>query len=201
MANANRPAGLSPVRYMDGSPWNGKTSTYFIPSTDGNAYAIGDPVTLAASGDSNGVPGITIATAGTGSLVLGAIVGFGSTVYGGAGADPNALFSSAIIPASKTHGYYVQVADDPNILFEVQEGGAHAPLDTTYVGINANLLAGTNNGYISGWTFNNNTTAVTSTLQLQLMALVQKPNNAFGAYAKWLVRINNHQFNAGSTGV
>lgn len=201
MANANRPAGLVPISYMDGSPWNGKATVYHIPSTDGNAFAIGDPVTLNGTGDSNGVPGITLATAGTGNPVLGVVVGFGSTVYGGAGADPNALFSGTVIPATKTHDYYVMVCDDPNVIYEIQEGGVHAALDQTYIGVNANLLSGTNNGYVSGWTFNNNTTATTNTLQLQLLGLSQKANNAFGTYAKWRVRINNHQFAAGVTGV
>ena len=201
MANPNRPSGLLPTRYLNGSPWNGQVRTYFIDSDDSNAFAIGDPVTLSGSGDGNGIAGVTLATAGTGNPVLGAIVGLGGVTYGAAFADPNNLFSGTLIPATKTKGYYVAVADDPNIIFVVQEGGAHAALDKTYIGVNANLLSGTNNGYVSGWLFNNNTTATTNTLQLQLLGLAQTEDNVFGTYAKWEVRINNHCFKAGTAGV
>ncbi len=86
MANVNKPAGLSPVQYLNGAPWNGGGRVYCIPNTDdSNAYAIGDPVVLAGSADANGVPTITLATGGTGSSVLGPIVsGAGALVFGGA---------------------------------------------------------------------------------------------------------------------
>ena len=38
-------------------------------------------------------------------------------------------------------------------------------------------------------------------VQVQLLGLVQRPDNAFGAYAKWKVRINVHPFKAGVAGV
>lgn len=200
MANANRPAGLSPIEYLDGSPYSGKARQYYIQSTDPNAYAIGDPVVMAGSGDSNGVADVTLATAGTGSIVLGAIVGYGGIVYGGPGAIPGSV-ETTIIPAAKTRGYYVLVSDDPNIVYEIQEGGAGAALDKTYIGLNCNLLSGTNNGYISGWLFDNASTNSGSTRQLQLIGLSQKVDNAFGTYAKWRVRINYHQYSAGQSGV
>lgn len=200
MANVSAPAGLSPVQYKNGAPWTGGGRVYYIASGDTNAYAIGDPVTLSGDGDGNGVPGVTLATAGTASLVLGPVLGAGGIVMGGAFADPSNI-NTTIIPATKTKGYYILVADDPNILFEVQEGGAGAALTSANIGQTANLLAGTNSGYLSGWTFNNATTGTGATLQLQLMGLSLKANNAFGQYAKWLVRINNHQYAAGVAGV
>ena len=51
MANANKPMGLSPHSYLNGATWNGQARAYYIASTDPNAFAIGDPVTLAGSGD------------------------------------------------------------------------------------------------------------------------------------------------------
>jgi len=200
MANVNAPSGLSPVQYKNASPWTGGGRLYFIASTDANAYAIGDPVTLSGSGDSNGVPGVTLATAGTGSPVLGPVLGAGGIVEGAAYTDPSNI-NTTIIPATKTKGYYVLVADDPNIIFEIQEGGAGAALTAADIGTNVNLLAGTNSGYLSGWTFNNASGGAGATIQLQLLGLARKPNNAFGTYAKWLVRINNHQFAAGVAGV
>ena len=198
MANNNAPAGLVPVEYLSGSPWNGKTRRYHIPSTDGNAYAIGDPVTLLGTSDAAGVPSVVLATPGSG--MLGPVMGMGGTAYGGPSVDPTNL-NTTIIPATKTRDYYVLVADDPNILFEVQEIGTGTPLAATEIGLNCNLVAGTNSGYLSGWLLTNTTEATTSTLDVKLMGLRQIPNNVFGAYAKWLVLINNHKYRTGITGV
>lgn len=188
MANPNKPGGLSPVQYLNGAPWNGQARIYYIASGDTNAYAVGDPVDLASSGDSNGVPGVTLANV-AGPLV-GAIVGCGR--YEALIADPSNL-DSIVIPATKTHSYYVMVADDPQILFQIQEGNTTTYLTAANVGDNANLYAGSNNGFVSGYTMDNSTAATTNTLSLKLMGLVRTSDNAFGQYAKWLVRINNHR--------
>lgn len=200
MANANRPSGLAPLEYIDGSPWNGKARKYYIASDDSNAYAIGDPVTLSGSGDSNGVAGITLATAGTGNKVLGAVVGSGGSIYGGPGAVPGAL-ETTIVPATKLRAYYILVADDPNLVYSIQEGGAGAALTVLDISLNFNLKSGTNNGYTSGWVLDNASSGTGSTIQLQTFGLVQVADNAFGAYAKWKVRINYHSYTAGQAGV
>lgn len=198
MANNNAPAGLVPVEYLSGAPWNGKARRYHIPSSDGNAYAIGDPVTLNGTGDGQGVPGVVLATAGSG--LVGAIVSAGGLTYGGMSADPTNL-NTTVIPATKTKDYYVLVADDPNIIFEVQEIGTGTALTAAEIGKNANLVAGANSGYQSGWLLTNSTEANTSTLDVKLMGLRQIPGNAFGAYAKWNVLINNHLYRTGITGL
>ena len=197
MANANTPFGLAPVEYLGGAQWNGKARRYYIPSTDGNAYAIGDPVVLAGSADANGVASVVLATPG--SALLGPIVGMGGMAYGGPSVDPTNL-NTTVIPATKTKAYYVLVADDPNIIFEVQEIGTGTQLTADEVGLNCNLVAGTNSGYLSGWLLTNSTEATTNTLDVKLLGLKQVAGNAFGAYAKWLVLINNHVYRAGATG-
>jgi hypothetical protein len=199
MANSNTPFGLSPVEYLSGAKWNGQVRRYYIPSADGNAFAIGDAVVPAGSADAKGIMSVTLATPGSG--LLGAIVGMGGEKYGGPSVDPTNL-GTTIIPATKTKGYYVLVADDPNIIFEVQEIGTGTPLAAADVGLNANLVAGTNNGYISGWLLTNTTEAATATLDVKLLGLSQRiPDNAFGAYAKWNVLINNHYYRVGSLGL
>lgn len=201
MANANRPMGLSPLEYLDGSPYTGKARMYYIASTDANAFAIGDPVALSGGADSRGVMGITLATAGATNPILGAVVGAAGTVYGGSQTDPTTTGNSTIVPATKTKGYYVLVSDDPNIVYEVQEIGTGTALTAAEVGLNANLSAGTNSGYQSGWLLDNSGEGTGATLQVQLLGLVQRPDNEFGAYAKWKVRINVHPFKAGTAGV
>ena len=198
MANVNAPSGLSPVEYLSGAPWNGQARRYYIPSANGSAFAIGDPVTLGGSADANGVPSVVIGTPGSG--LLGVIVGMGGLKYGGPGGDLDNL-SITVIPATKTKDYYVMVVDDPNVIFEVQEIGTGTPLAAADVGLNANLVAVANNGYVSQWVVTNTTEATTDTLDVKLLGLVQRSDNAFGAYAKWKVLINNHKFRIGVAGL
>lgn len=202
MANQNKPSGLSAVGYLNGAPWTGGGRVYCIPSTDNTAYAIGDPVDIAGGADSNGVPTVIIATAGITNPVLGAIVsGAGSPKFGqsyGVPAD-----SPIVIPATKARDYYVLVADDPNIIFEIQEVSGGTQLTAAEVGLNCPLISGTNNGYVSGWQLNNIGEVVTATEQLRLLGLAHPwdGTNAFGAYAKWLVFINNHRYRVGQAGL
>jgi hypothetical protein len=200
MANVDRPGGLKPVEYLSGAKWTGAGHVYCIPSTDASlAYAIGDPVVWAGSSDGRGVPTITLATAGAGSTVLGAIVSIGALDYGSTFGVPQE--SPMVIPVVKTHNYYVLVADDPDIIFEIQEVSGGTALTATEVGLNADLVSGTNNGYVSGWEVNNAGEGVGATVQLRLLGLVQRSDNAFGEHAKWRVLINYHSLRAGNVGL
>lgn len=198
MPNVNAPFGLSPVEYLNGAKWNGQVRRYFIPQADANAYAIGDPVTLGGGADARGIASVVIATPG--AALLGAIVGMGGLQYGGMSGDPRNL-NTTVIPATKTSPYYVLVADDPNIIFECQEIFSGTALAAADVGLNANLVAGANSGYLSGWTINNASEATTVTLDVKLMGLSQRnANNEFGIGAVWNVLINNHCYRPGAVG-
>ena len=201
MANINRPNGLGAYRYLNANPYEGQTQVYYIRPGDTNAYAIGDPVaTSSGFADANGVPCVKLATAGDGNAIRGVIMGMGGTVEGATYGDPTNL-NITVIPATKTYGYYVAVCDDADVLFEVQaSANGYTAAD---IGKNCNLLAGTNNGYISGWQLDD--TAVSSTAatrQLKIMGIARRPDNALGsAYCKFIVRINNHELNGGTVGV
>jgi len=116
MANTNKPFGLAPVRVL-GSVEQGQTTRYYIPSTDNNAYYLGDAVISAAVGDAAGTPGVSKATAGTETL-RGVIVGVEP-----ANQNQPALAGTTLnlertsIPASKSQNYYVYVDDNPATIF------------------------------------------------------------------------------------
>lgn len=200
MANSNRPAGLVPVSYLNGAPWTGGGSVYAIPSNDTNAYAIGDPVTIAGNADTAGIPTVVLSTAGTTNVVTGAVVATSGSIFGSAYFDPTNL-NTVVIPATKTKVYYVLVVDDPNVIFEIQEIGTGTVLTAAEVGLNASLVSGTNNGYVSGWMLDNSTEATTAALQLKILRLAPRRDNALGQYAKWWVLINNHTFRTGVAGI
>lgn len=201
MANANKPSGLAPVKYLGGADWDGKGNMYYIAASDTNAFYPGDPVTLSGDGDAvRGIPGVTIGVAG--ATCVGAILAIGVNPDGGPYIDPNNL-TLTNAPATKTQPYYVLVADDPNIIFEIQEVGTGTQLTSAEIGLNANFVAAApaTGAKYSGYQLDNSTEAVTATLNLKLLGLVRKSDNAFGAYAKWLVLLNNHAYRAGIAGV
>jgi hypothetical protein len=200
MANANKPAGLSPIGYLGGADWDGRGNVYYIASSDTDAYYPGDLVKLAAAGDANGVPGIAKSAAGDASVGVVIAVGVNEA---GPWMDPDNP-NNTHAPATKTKAYYALIADDPNTIFEIQEklnaGSQFAAAD---VGLNANIevAAPATGARRSGTQVNQTGKATTLSLNLRLIGLVRRPDNAYGAYAKWKVLLMNHQYRAGATGV
>ena len=201
MANANRPTGLSPVSYLNGSPWNGQARAYSIAAAYTTALYIGDPVISSGTADAGGVAGVVLAAA-TGPI-RGVIVGFTDQPYG-TGAlvtNPNLTYRPA---AAQDDVWYAMVVDDPNVIFRVQERSNGTAIAATDIGMNTVLYLAAGNGYVSGWLLASATDAApttTATLQVRLLGLEQVHGNAFGAYAKHLVLINAHELRVGQVGV
>jgi len=194
MANTNQLSGLSPVKYMNGAPWNGGGNVYSIDSGYATALYIGDPVASSGTSDTLGIQGVVLASAG--AACRGVIVGIG-TVVNGPYVNPNNL-SLIYAPATKTVNYYALVVDDPNVIFEIQEVGT--ALAAADCGLNANFSFGTAST-VSGVGILNSSKAVTATLNMRILGLAQRADNVFGTYAKWNVLINNHEFRTGVLGV
>lgn len=201
MANTNRPSGFSPVQYLNGAPWNGQARLYSIVAAYATALYIGDPVISSGTANADGVPGIALAAATGG--VRGVIVGLG--ISEGLIANPSNL-NLIYRPASDAAAWFAMVVDDPNVLFEVQEESNGTQIAATEIGLNTISKVGTGNGYVSGWmipSVTGATPATTATLQVKLMGLVRRQDNAFGAYAKHLIQFNVHELahGTGSLGV
>lgn len=180
MANANRPTGLSPVRNGNGS-YEGQVNIYAIAASYGTAVAVGDVVKFAGTPGSSpdGYPNVEIAA--TDATIVGVVVGVGRS--------PTVLanwanLDSTVRPASDPAVWYVAVADSPHTVFEAQVNTAA----TTHMGANADLVSGSNNGYVSGQTL----TSTATKNDFKILGLVNRPDNAFGAYAKVLVQPLKH---------
>jgi hypothetical protein len=219
VTNQNKPTGLTPVKYLNGADWDGRGNWYFISSTDANAYYPGDLVSPIAGLDQwSGLPSVTLTVSGTNAIVAGSVIACGASpsttqsLRGGPLIDPTNLTLTSI-PATKTKNYFVLVADDPNIVFEIQETGAGTTPATSL-----GYASATKNAYfvysapaagvaVSGTTLDNGVSsghapAVTaaSPYFLRMLGLAQKIDpqtasyNTFGLYAKWWVKLNNHMF-------
>jgi hypothetical protein len=197
MANANKPMGLTPHSYLNGTRWTGQTTVYYVAASQSTAIAIGDPVVPTGDSDSNGVAGVTLATgnadvSGTTGYILGACVGILGNTYPTA---PTSQFAAVKVPASSSSAYYIEVCDDPMVVYEIQEDSVGNNLAHGDVWNGFDLVSAADNGYVSGWMLDSSTGG-SSNKQVQVLRLVQRADNAIGQYAKWLVRIIAHPWNA-----
>jgi len=185
MANANRPSGLSPWSTLTGAPWNGQPRLYSIAAAYASAIAIGDPVKTTGSADSYGYPNISLAAAG--EPIRGVVVGIGT--QRGLIANPGNLDSTIRPAAAQATDWYALVVDDPTVVYSIQASSALAAAD---IGLNADVTAGANNGFVSGYVMAA-PTAAGATAQLRILGLVDSIDNTYGLYAKVLVKINEDE--------
>ena len=205
MANLNAPKGFSPVGNIQGGSWNEQGRMYAIASDASNTYAIGDVVMSAASADANGVPYVTKwgGATTTSALPLGIIVGIRV-------ADPGVSLVGSTLSLEKSYiglsagTRYVYVVDDPMVIFEAQfDSTAVAVTDlhkNAAVTVTANQTSLAVSSPFSSTVLTS--PATTATLPIRLLGLVQRSDNAVGAYCKVLCKWNYHEFGvtAGASG-
>lgn len=192
MANADTPAGATPVMHRNGGPYNGSFRTYSVAAGDGTALMIGDFVKLAGTAQTlNGRVLQDVVRAATGDVIQGVVVGV-------APATQDSLVYRA---ASTLREIYI--ADDPDLIFEIQEGSSGTALAANDSGLNVDFVvaAGSTVTGRSGTQINNATEATTNTLDLHLLSPVPRQDNEIGYSCKWLVTINRHQFSNQTAGV
>ena len=200
---SNTPWGLKPVRYKSGSPYMGAVNEYPIASAYATNIFTGDPVISL----SDGTIGIGVA----GSNARGVFMGVKYRKTDGL------WYHEKYWPASQvTLGSQVAlalIADDPDLVFDIQEtngsGAAGTALNLADVNLNANFYvgAGSTTTGLSGVTINNASEATTSTLNLKILRLSQDPRNlALGvtasagvSFANWEVCWNTHELNSVGT--
>ena len=185
MANADTPFGMKPVQHRNGAPYSGAFRLYSVAAGNGTAIMIGDPVTLA--GTSQTIDGriySDVVRSATGDVFSGGCVG--------------------VVPATQDSLRYraastqrvLMVADDPDLLFEIQEVSGGTALAANDAGLNANIIvaAGSTVTGLSGVELNNGTEDTTNTLDVHIVGVVMREDNAIGEHCKWLVTFNRHQF-------
>lgn len=206
MANVNKPNGFSPVGTLSGANWNEKGRLYAIANDASNTYAIGDVVMSAASADADGIPYVTKwgGATTTSALPLGIIVGIRV-------ADPGVSLVGSSLSLEKSYlnksagARYVYVVDDPNIIFEVQFDSTAVAAADLHKNAAVTVTADQTSTLAPSAQYSNTvltSPAVTATLPVRLLGLVQRSDNAVGAYARVLGKWNFHEFGvtAGASG-
>ena len=165
MANANAAFGFRPIN-MDGAAYSGATVRAVFDTAATAASFVGDPVKIAGT-SINGYP--TVAQAAAGDPVLGVVTSFE--------ANPDALSDQYRKALTQRFCQIVPVRGDK--YFEVQSDDDGTALVIDDVGNNANFSVGagsTVTGY-SGVELDSSGAATTSTLDLQIVALVDRADN------------------------
>jgi hypothetical protein len=190
MANVFAPFGANVIGHLYDSGYNARTRAYVIPASDATALYVGDFVKSTGSGALNEagemLPAIT--QAGATDTLLGVVVGFGV----------NSTYLNQIYRTAYTLRT-VYVADDPNIMIEIQASGA--TVAETMFGGNADIAVGTGSTItgVSG-SYINVATVDSASMQLRILGMAQEANNELGVYTRLICYINEHEHKS-TTGV
>lgn len=199
MANTNAPFGLRPVRYLNGTPWNGQLRPYYCAGDYATALYIGDPVVHVGNANAAELMGFPAGTLsqieavadGDSNDITGVICGFLPT-----NRDHNLLYR----PASTER--IALVCDDHNVIFEIQDDGTATPTVDAFVGHNGVLAVGSGGSTttgLSGYGLDaggGTAPTTTATFQLHILGLSRKQGIEIGAYAVWEVLLNQSSLGA-----
>lgn len=203
MANPTQNFGLRPVRYKNGTPWNGAANPYYCPSGYNVDLFIGDPVTI--NGDSNDAE---VSAVGAGTFSTGMLSEVVLTTL----ADTNRITGVVVGVFPTTHDSksykvtgveaVVMVCDDPNVVFQIRDDGTTL-LTVDTVGLNAIMITGsgdTSTGW-SGISLDSDGTAPSAdgSNMLTIRNLSRIPDNELLKNAVWDVTLQNHTELCGST--
>ncbi len=192
MANANAAFGFRPI-YRDGSPYNGATLRCVIAAADTTATFIGDPVVLDGSSDT-GYPGVSQCAAA--EPVFGVVTAFE--------ANPDGLSDQYRKASTKR---FCQVVNVENLYFEVQSDDDTTAFAEASVGLNCGyeVAAGSTAYGLSGFEVDASDISTTSTLDLQIVGLVDRADNLLAGTGSTnknlIVRFNDPQMKPFSTGL
>jgi len=188
MANTSKPCGLRPVSQPYGS-----IRCNWYKMVTGCAIYMYHPMALNASGYAE------TATVGSDNALVGSAIGFAdndwapiSDSYSGyCPANPSSVDSSGYVN--------VLIADDPEQLFIIEEDSAGTALTVAanFAGIDLCYLAASGST-VSGISYccaDASTVGTNTGQQLQLIKKLDRSDNAYGDYCKWIARIHYHKYN------
>lgn len=204
MANTDDRQGLRPVRYLNGAPWDGKVTRYYVDTNNGGALGPGSVVVMSGTGSATGEPGVramtaaeAVVTATTKVYVRGVVTEVEYT---------NTNLDRKFLP-SATAGY-VFVADDPNLVFIGQEDSGGGNLAVTDINSGVNVVpttnyVETNTGYSDVEIDSSSAATTQGVLTAKILGLHQGYDliadaaNAVGTNGTWEIQLVRHDLSRG----
>jgi hypothetical protein len=210
MANTSRINGFKPVKHITGAPYNGQTNIYEVPIGEAVPVFVGDLVKLSDSNATSMYPAVEAVVGASAQIaagpILGAVVGIVNVkqdpVTGTMSGGSISLDTPVYRPASTKQ--FVLVSDASDLIYEAE---ADASVALASIGLNVGVGAGAHtNSLLTGnspmYVYSTTAPDGTSTRPLQIVGLVNRPDNEVGANSKVYVRINVQSYgNVGVAGV
>lgn len=192
MANTLERFGLRPSRQLNGSPFINAQNRYRIASGNSTSIYQGDLVTPLASGQ------ITRYVANTSNPVVGVFNGCFYT-------DPTTqkpTFSNFYPSSTNASDIIAFVIDGPDTVFEINADETFAVADI-FKNYSVNNASGSTQTGISLVQLDVSMSGVDGTYVVQAIDISQDPNNndVATSNANIMVRINNHFYRQGGTGL
>lgn len=193
MANTSKVTGLRPIE----QPF-GNIRCNFYEAATGAALYMYQPVDLNSSGR------IVAAGWNSSNLIVGSVVGFAD--------DSFCPLPNPYLASNPGFGYTVNsaglvkvlVADDPNQHFVIEEDTGGSALDAQSVGAGASFIfqatTGNNTSGIANAVLDRSGIDTGALQQFRLIKKWDKPDNAYGNFCKWVVRINQHRYTSSTSG-
>jgi len=203
MASVSRINGFRPVKSITGAPYNGQSNLYFVPASDSSVIMVGDAVKL--SGDARaatGAPTVTRVSAAT-DIPVGIVVGIAFTGVGDTINMPPVNDLNTPVYRRASTDRYLLVADDPNLIYEVQYAGTSVAAATITANVVLNgqftLTAGSTASGSSGMQLDSAGLATTATLPLKIVGFPNRPDNIPGdTYFSYYVKLNSASLASGT---
>lgn len=195
MASVSRINGFRPVKSITGAPYSGAANLYFVPASDSTVIMVGDAVKLA--GDARSATGApTVTRCGATDTPVGVVVGILFTGVGDLTNVPPVDNLNTPVYRRASTDRYLLVADDPNLVYEVQYAGTSvaAATITANVGLNGQFTttAGSTTSGSSGMQLDSSGLATTATLPLKVVGFPNRPDNIPGdTYFSYYVKLNS----------
>lgn len=207
MASIASPYGLRPVKLIGGHPYAASTREIKLSTNNAAAIYTGDVIQLTAAGNPQSLAATPVA--GTTAGVIGVCVG---VRYALPAASGGAFMYGQYLPANAiTNGYtsvYIQVADDTDVIMQVQGSAAFGTLTNGADGARGKNAA---LGNFGGSTSTGNSTvnlvvgangaslAATATLAVRIVGVVSGTENDTypEILVKWNQGVHSYEFATG----
>ncbi len=188
------PYGLIPVKRLDGTPYAGAVRSYRIASGYNTNIFSGDPVKLVTGGT------VEFDTPDAAMTPIGVFLGCSYT-DADMGFIQRAYWPAGTVADDAT----AYVCDDPNVLFKiaiVSSGTTIGDLAITDIGANIAMVDNTGSTATGrSAAAGSDTSAVTATLPLRIVDLVEETKNSTGGYTEAYVIWNDGHAFKNTTGV